>query len=180
MAHARHYFVRALDSEKQRSQWLLEQVQKLYAIERQAREQGLSHEERYKLRQRESVVILAEIHQWLHEQSKDLLPRSLFGKTVSYMLSNWRRLIRYVEDGRLEIDNNLVENAVRPVALGRKNYLFAGSKEGTKRGTIIYTLVDTAKLQGIEPFVYLRDVLSRIADHPYNKLDELLPNNWKA
>jgi len=130
MAHARHYFVRALDSEKQRSQWLLEQVQKLYAIERQAREQGLSHEESYKLRQRESVVILTEIHQWLHEQSKDLLPRSLFGKTVSYMLSNWRRLIRYVEDGRLEIDNNLVENAVRPVALGRKNYLFAGSKEG--------------------------------------------------
>jgi len=84
----------------------------------------------------ESVVILTEIHQWLHEQSKDLLPRSLFGKTVSYMLNNWRRLIRYVEDGRLEIDNNLVENAVRPVALGRKNYLFAGSKEGTKRGTI--------------------------------------------
>jgi transposase len=179
MAHARRYFVRAREQERADSDWLLERVQRLYGIERVARESGLSHEERGKMRQRESAPILEEIHQWLKAQANELLPRSLFGKAVKYMLSNWPRLVRYADDGKLEIDNNLVENAVRPVALGRKNYLFAGSREGARRGAIIYTLVGTARLHGVEPFTYLRDVLSRIADHPYKKIDELLPNNWK-
>ena len=95
------------------------------------------------------------------------------------MLGQWPKLERYLDDGRLEIDNNLVENAIRPVALGRKNYLFAGSHESAQRGAVIYSLVATAKLHGLDSSVYLTDILNRIADHPFNKLAELLPQNWK-
>ena len=95
------------------------------------------------------------------------------------MLGQWPKLEKYVTDGRLEIDNNLVENAIRPVALGRKNYLFAGSHDGAKRAAIIYTLVATAKRHGVEPLAYLKDVLTRLPDYPYNKLADLLPQNWQ-
>jgi len=101
------------------------------------------------------------------------------GKAIAYMLRLWNRLERYTEDGRLEIDNNLLENAIRPIALGRKNYLFAGSHKGAQRAAIIYSLVATAKLHEVEPFAYLRDILGRIATHPYKKIHELLPQNWK-
>ena len=94
------------------------------------------------------------------------------------MLSKWKRLIRYTDDGRLEIDNNWIKNQIRPVALGRKNYLFAGSHNGARLAATIYSLVGTAKLHQIDPFVYLRDVLTRISDHRYKRLDELLPPKW--
>ena len=98
---------------------------------------------------------------------------------MQYMTNRWPYLKRYVEDGRYEIDNNLVENAIRPVALGRKNYLFSGSHNGAKRSAIFYTLVSNAKLQGLEPFSYLRDVLEIIADYPVTKVSDLLPVNFK-
>jgi hypothetical protein len=93
-------------------------------------------------------------------------------------LGQWSKLKTYTRDGRLEIDNNLVENAIRPVTLGRKNYLFAGSHEGAKCAAIIYSLVAPAKLHNVEPFAYLKDVLTKISDHPHHKLVELLPQNW--
>ncbi len=102
------------------------------------------------------------------------------GKAIGYMLNRWEQLGNYLVDGRLEIDNNLVENAIRPVALGRKNYLFAGSHEGAKRAALVYSFVATTKLQDVEPFEYLRDVIERISDYPYRQIADLLPQNWKA
>lgn len=180
MAHARRYFVEAADSDEERANWMLFRLQALYAIERYARTNQVSFEERYQLRQHDAAPVMAEMKAWLDVESLKVLPRSAMGKAIGYMLNQWPRLEKYLTDGQLEIDNNLVENAIRPVALGRKNYLFAGSHKGARRAAAIYTLVSNARLHDIEPFAYLRDVLYRIPGHPYRKLDELLPCNWKA
>jgi transposase len=179
-AHARRKFEQSLGSDPKRAEWMLAQIRELYKIERRAREKELSFKERYQLRQEESVPILKDIKSWLDQEMVEVLPKSQIGQAIGYMQSFWNRLERYVEDGRLEIDNNLVENAIRPVALGRKNYLFAGSHNGAKRAAIIYSLVTTAKLQNIEPFAYLKDILTRIASYPHKKISNLLPVNWKA
>ncbi len=130
MAHARRYFVEALDTDGDRCQWMLSTIQKLYQIEAFAREQQMSWDERYHLRQKEAVPVLEQINQWLKKESLQVLPRGMIGKAIGYMLKQWSRLNVYVTDGRFEIDNNLIENAIRPIALGRKNYLFAGSHDG--------------------------------------------------
>ena len=179
MAHARRYFDKSLSNDKKRSEWMLTQIQDLYKTETFARNNHYSHEERYNLRQKEAVPILDEMKDWLDTTALKVLPKSAMGKAIGYMLGRWKYLKRYVEDGRFEIDNNLIENAIRPVALGRKNYLFAGSHNGARRAALIYTLVANAKLQGIEPFAYMRDVISRIADYTYKDLEDLLPVNWK-
>ena len=178
MAHARRYFndARLMDSE--RADWMLFRIQKLYAIERYARRNQLSFEKRYEERQKTSLPIMQEMKQWLDEQVISALPQSAIGKAIRYMLKRWPYLENYLLDGRLEIDNNLVENAIRPIALGRKNYLFAGSHDGAQHAAAIYTLVTSAKLYDINPFSYLKDVLARISDHPHKKLDQLLPKNW--
>ncbi len=157
---------------------MLSKIQAPYVIERQAREAALPFEERYQLRQNHAWPVLAEIKSWLDVTPPAVLPKSAIGKAIGYMLGQWSKLEKYVTDGRLEIDNNLVENAIRPVALGRKNYLFAGSHEGAKRAAMIYTLVATAKLHQVEPFEYLKDLLRRIPDHPHHKIADLLPQNW--
>jgi transposase len=179
MAHARRYFDKSLLNDKKRSEGMLNQVQRLYKTEAFARNNHYSHEERYNLRQKEANPILDEMKTWLDREALQVLPKSAIGKAIGYMLGRWKYLKRYVDDGRFEIDNNLIENAIRPVALGRKNYLFAGSHNGAKRAALIYTLVSNAKLQGLEPFAYMRDVISRIADYPYKELADLLPVNWK-
>ena len=103
--------------------------------------------------------------------------KSELAKAIGYSLGRWRSLTRYRDDGRIEIDNNAAERALRGVALGRSNYLFMGSDAGGERAAAIYSLVETAKLNGLDPQAYLRDVLARIADHPINRIDELLPWN---
>jgi transposase len=178
-AHARRYFVDAQSSDSERAEWMLSHIQRLYQIEKQAREASFDFEARYCLRQEYALSILETIKSWLDEHSIQVLPKSAMGKAIGYMLNQWSRLECYTTDGRLEIDNNLVENLIRPVALGRKNYLFAGSHNGARCAAIIYSLVATAKQNNVEPFAYLNDVISRIADHPFNKLDLLLPHNWK-
>jgi transposase len=102
------------------------------------------------------------------------------GKAIGYMMNRWDCLRYYISDGRLEIDNDLVENAMRPITLGRKNYLFAGSHDSAQRAAIIYAMVANAGLAVKNPFGYLRDVLSRIADHPYHRVTELLACNWQS
>jgi len=179
MAHARRYFDKSLSNDKNRSESMLAQIQRLYKIEALARENNYSFEQRYQIRQRESLPILEEMKVWLDTNALQVLPKSTMGRAIGYMLGRWKYLMRYVEDGRFEIDNNLIENAIRLVALGRKNYLFAGSHNGAKRSALIYTLVANAKLQGLEPFGYMRDVLTRIADYPYKDLTDLLVVNWK-
>jgi len=157
---------------------MLEKIRLLYMIERFAKNHQLSYEERRSLRQEHALLIMTGMRDWLDREKLEVLPRSLMGKAIGYMLTFWDRLKRYLDDGHFEIDNNLVENAIRPVALGRKNYLFAGSHNGAERAAILYTLISTAKLHGHDPYEYLKDVISRIADHPYNRLEDLLPANW--
>jgi len=178
MAHARRYFEHAHENDPTRAEWMLSKIQALYALERQAREAALPFEERYQLRQNHALPVLTELKIWLDANLTLVLPKSAIGKAIGYMLRQWPKLEKYVTDGRLEIDNNLVENAIRPVALGRKNYLFAGSHEGAKRAAMIYTLVATAKLHQVEPFEYLKDILSRMPDYPHHKVADLLPQNW--
>jgi transposase len=144
-------------------------------VEAEARDNNFSHEQRYASRQEKSVPVLADIKIWLDENLIEALPKSLTGKAISYMLGRWKALARYLDDGCYEIDNNLVENAIRPVALGRKNYLFAGSHNGAKRMAQVYSLVATAKMQGIEPMAYLKETLSKLPDWPVKKVEELLP-----
>jgi hypothetical protein len=179
MAHGRRYFMESRDSDADRSDWMLTYIQKLYKIERQTREAGLSHEARYQIRQEKSVPVLKDMKTWLDRESLKVLPKSVIGKAIGYMLNQWPSLEAYVKDGRLEIDNNLVENAIRPVALGRKNYLFAGSHDGARKASLIYTMVSNARLKNLDPFAYLRDVIARISDHPYKQIDDLLACNWK-
>lgn len=116
-------------------------------------------------------------HEWLHKTLTILSRKSELAKAIRYALSNWVALTRYRDDGRLEADNNAAERALRAVALGRKNWLFAGSDDGGERAAAIYTLIGTVKLNDLDPQVYLRYVLERIADHPINRIEELLPWN---
>lgn len=114
---------------------------------------------------------------WLDAQLQRILGKSELAGAIRYARSRWQALTRYCDDGRLEISNNAAENAIRPIALGRKNWLFAGSDAGGERAAIFYTIIRTAKLNALEPEAYLRDLLTRIGEHPINRLDELLPWN---
>jgi hypothetical protein len=124
--------------------------------------------------------LLDEFHAWLTATKPKLSPKSALAAAVRYALSRWIALTRFIADGRLEVDNNVAERAIRPLALGRKNYLFAGSDAGGERAAAIYSLITTAKLNGLDPQAYLRDVFARIADHSINRISELLPWNWSA
>jgi transposase len=179
MAHARRYFEKALDQDKERAGWMTKHIQVLYKIEAKARDEGLSYEQRFLLRKEQSAPVLKEMKKWLDENLTEVLPSSLPGKAIGYMLKRWPALNRYIDDGRYEIDNNLVENAIRPVALGRKNYLFAGSHNGAKRAAMIYSLAATAKMQGLEPQAYLKNVLTKLPDWPHRRIEDLLPQNLK-
>lgn len=179
-AHARRYFEKAKEQDNERATWMLTTIQKLYEIEKIARETELSFQQRFDLRQEKSKPILVEIKTWLAENGVKVLPASLTGKAINYAVGMWPRLERYITDGRFEIDNNLVENAIRPIALGRKNYLFAGSHEAAARAAMIYSLMATAKYHDINPTEYLEFVISRISDYPFHQITDLLPQNWKA
>jgi len=174
-AHARRKFDQALDNDKDRASYVLGQIQQLYAIERHAREEDLDIVAILALRQTESVPILNALHDWLQIQYDAVLPKSVISKAIRYTLKRWDALTVYTTEARLLIDNNPVENLIRPLALGRKNYLFAGSHEAAQRTAIFYSLFATCKLNNIEPFAWLRDVLVRIGDHPVNRIEELLP-----
>jgi hypothetical protein len=119
--------------------------------------------------------VLEEMHAWLHAALGQISAKSPMALAIGYSLSNWRALTRFLEDGRIEADNNIAERALRGVAIGRKNYLHFGSDGGGHTAAVIYTLIGTAKLCGINPQAYLRYVLERIADHHINRIDELLP-----
>jgi transposase len=174
-AHARRYFEQSLDNDKVRSEYVLLEIQKLYAIERELKE--ATSEERKKQRLEKSLPIINELGKWLFRESNVVLPKSSIGKAINYTKNLWDSLQSYLYNGDLNIDNNLVENSIRPNALGRKNYLFAGSHEGAQRTAMFYSFFGTCKLNGVNPEKWLVKVLSQIADHKVNKLYELFPQN---
>lgn len=154
----------------------LETIGRLYQIERQA--SGLSAPERQALRMSEARPVLDAWRVWLIDTRRTVPDSSGTAKAIDYALRRWTALMRYLDDGTYPIDNNPVENAIRPVALGRKNWLFAGTGPAGRRAATILSLIESAKLNGHDPFAYLRDVLARLPTHPYRRLDELLPFNW--
>ena len=178
MAHARRMFNEALDNDRARAEYAMNEIQKLYAIERSCKEQQLSYLQIKEVRQQQSVVILESLGKWMKEQYVQVTPKSTMGKALAYSIERWDRLSIYTKDGMLNIDNNPVENSIRPVAVGRKNYLFAGSHEAAQRSAILYSLLGTCKMHGIEPYQWLKNVLEVIADHPINRIHELLPHRF--
>jgi hypothetical protein len=153
----------------------LERIGALYAIEAEIR--GRPPDERHQVRQARARPLLDSLQQWFETCLTKLSRKSDTTTAVKYALGLWPALLRYCDDGCLEIDNNTAERALRAVALGRKNYLFAGSDTGGKRAAAIYSLIGTAKLNDLDPEAYLREVLTRIADHPISRIEELLPWN---
>jgi transposase len=156
----------------------LDRIAALYGVEDAARRQPA--DERRRIRQLRSGPLLADLKSWLEATVARLSRKSELATAIRYALNRWTQLTRYRDDGRLEIDNNAAERAIRTVAVGRKNWLFAGSHEGGLRAAALYSMIETAKLNGIDPEAYLRDLLARIATHPARRLDELLPWNWPA
>jgi transposase len=175
-AHARRYFHKALESDQPRMGPALLLIAQLYRVERQA--QPLPAQDCRQLRQERSRPILEKLHNYLSEIQVEVLPKSPEGRAVRYTLKNWTALTRYCEDGDLRIDNNGTERAIRGVAIGRHNWIFLGSDEGGRTAAVLRSFVASCQRAGVDPFLWFKDVLSRIADHPITKLHDLLPHNW--
>ena len=131
------------------------------------------------MRNERSRPLVAALETWLREQRRKLSARNETAKAIQYSLNRWTALARFLDDGRLCMSNNAAERALRGIAVGRHNWTFAGSDEGGCRAAAIYTLIETAKLNDIDPQAWLADVLARLQDHPAKRIDELLPWNWK-
>lgn len=180
-AHARRKIVEAVDAKQLAAAVALALIRKLYAIEAFAREHELSVEQRKKIRQEQAKPVMVDLRKWIDEQLPKVRPTSAIGKAVTYLNNQWKHLQVYLDDGRVPIDNNLVENQIRPVCLGKKNYLFAGSDAGGERMAVIYTVFATCKIVGAEPWPYLNDVLPQLARLPQDAdVDHLLPGAWVA
>ena len=173
-AHVRRKFEHALDNNKEIAEHVLLEIQKLYSIERKTKE--LSADERKELRLNEALPIINALGKYLGHKRNFVLPTSKIGKAITYTTNLWSSLQNYLYDGNLQIDNNLIENKIRPIALGRKNYLFAGSHNGAKRSAMFYSFFSCCKLNNINPEKWMNYVLANIADYPANKIHELLPH----
>ena len=179
-AHARRAFFEARDSAPQQAEWVLRQIRVLYRVEERLRQIKAGAA----LRQRDRASNSAMIHHRIiralvaWKKSGRFLPRSNFGKAIDYTLANSQMLSVYLEDGRLEIDNNLVENAIRPTALGKKNWLFIGQAHAGQKSAILYTIIESCRRRGIDPQAYLRDVLTRLPFATNWTVQELTPENW--
>lgn len=158
---------------------LLDRIGQLYAIEAEVR--GQPAEIRRSIRQERSRPLVTGLRAALDDALRKLAPKSLTAKAIRYGTKRWEAFTRFLDDGRLEIDNNIAERAIRPIAIGRKNWLFAGSEAGGERAAAIYSVIETAKMNGLEPQAYIADVIARIAaDWPASRWDELMPWNWTA
>ena len=179
MAHLRRYFFDALKNDPDKAEFVLQRIQLLYLIERKATEEKLSDQERYVLRQEKAVPILNEIEKWLFDPALKFLPKSKIGEAITYAQNRWSKIIRYVEDGSYLIDNNPIENKFRPLVIGRKNYLFAGSHSGAENAAVFYTLIGMCKIADVDPYAWLSDILNRVSVTKPSDFDSLLPQNWK-
>ncbi len=179
MAHIRRYYEKALDNDKTGADYVLKKIQKLYIIERKVKAASLSDEEIKEYRLKHSKPIMDDIEQYIEKQKNYVLPKSAIGKAFLYTIKVFPNMKNYLKDGSYNIDNNLTENAIRPLALGRKNYLFAGSHNAAENYAMFYSFFATCKANNINPYDWLTNVLNRIPEQKANKLSELLPNNWK-
>jgi transposase len=178
-AHARRKFYDARTSDPERSHAAIAWIGRLYELERAAKEQHLDDNARHALRQERSRPILNALGEWLRGEAVKVLPKSAIGDAIAYTLSNWPALSRYVEAECLSIDNNASENAMRPIAVGRKNWLFCGSDAGGQTAATLMSLTASCKAWNVEPFAYLRDMLERVSTHPASRIADLLPDCWK-
>jgi transposase len=179
MAHIRRKFVDVQQSQGSAiAEEAIKRIAKLYGIEKEAR--GRSPAERVANRQKEAKPIFDDLETWLHAQLPKISGKSPLAKAIRYALSRMPKTRPYLDNGFLELDNNTCERAVKPVAIGRKNWMFAGSERGGKSMATAFTLIETAKINGVDPQAWLTDVLSSIADHKINRIDELLPWNYLA
>ncbi|MFN0194395.1 MAG: IS66 family transposase [Aestuariivirga sp.] len=177
-AHVRRKFFDEHQAGSPLAKEALDRIGTLYGIEDGIR--GKPPGERQRCREQQSVPLLGDLKAWLETTLPKLSSKSDLARAMRYTMSRWDALTRHLHDGRIEIDNNAAERSIRGIALGRKNYLFAGSDAGGERAAAIYSLIETAKLNGLDPEAWLRDVLTRIADHPINRVAELLPWNRTA
>ena len=178
MAHARRKFYEAKDSDPVAAHEALAFIRRLYEVEEKAKD--LDAAGRRAMRQEQSVPVLGDLHVWLLQQQTRCLPKSPPGGAIGYALNQWPALNRYAGDGDLAIDNNAVEREMKAVAVGRKNWLFAGSDEGGKRAAVLYSLIASARRHGVDPQAWLTDVLARIPSTPLSQLAQFLPDRWKA
>jgi transposase len=180
MAHARRKFVEARSNDQARVDYVLDQIQQLYAIERKAADEQLSEADILQLRQEKAIPILESLGKWMQQAYTKVVPRSAIGMALAYSIQRWPRLMIYATDGKLNIDNNPVENCIRPVAVGRRNYLFAGSHEAAQRSAVLYSLMGTCKLHDVNPFNWMKDTLDKIAQYPINRIIDLLPHKYSS
>jgi transposase len=178
-SHARRKYVEALDAGDVRAAVGIAIIGKLFEVEREADAGGLAHDARRALRAQRSAATLDELQQWVAETRSRAPPKSPLGQALGYTVNQWRQLRRFLEDGRLELTNNGVERALRAIAVGRANWLFAGSDTGARRAAVMYTVIGTCKLCGVDPLAYLRDVFEKLSQGwPNKRLAELLPHRW--
>jgi len=179
-AHVRRkFFELHVASKSTLAQTALAHIGALYAVEREIRDEGLNLEQALARRQTQSVPRLAALHDWLKASREQVTDGTATAKAMDYTLKRWPALARYANDARLPMDNNRIENQIRPWAVGRKNWLFSGSLAAGARAANIMSLIQSAKMNGIEPLAYLTDVLTRLPTHPNSRIDELLPTRWR-
>ncbi|MBO4333220.1 MAG: IS66 family transposase [Paludibacteraceae bacterium] len=178
-AHTRKKYTDALDKDRENASKGILAIAKLYAVEEDCKD--MTPEERAKVRQEKSYPVIKELEKWIMELYPKVLPKSRIGKALAYTYSLLPRLSRYVNDGRTNIDNNLIENDIRPFAIGRKNYLFCGNDASAYRAAIAYSLIATCKSAGVEPRTWMEDVLHKIPYYQRDNKDlgELLPRHWR-
>lgn len=176
-AHVRRKFEQSLKTYPAVAEHVMTEIQKLYAVERNIREDNLSESDILDKRKKESAPIVESLEKYFKEQKNNVLPKSDIGKAINYAISLMPRLKIYLNDAKILMDNNLVENTIRPLALGRKNYLFAGSHDAAQRTAMMYSFFGTCKLNNVEPFEWLKSTLKKISDHSILKLKELIPGH---
>lgn len=180
MAHVRRKFCEAKDQSPKVAGWLLRQFQHLYAIEENLRRSRAGPALRQAVRAGQSRMVIERIHRALLrlKARHRFLPRSLMGSAIDHALAQWPSLLIYLDDGRLEIDNNLIENAIRPTAVGKKNWLFIGEARAGERGAILYTIIENCRRRGIDPYAYLKDVFTRLPSMNNRQIHTLTPKAW--
>lgn len=179
-AHVRRKFVEVLKIDPHSvAQEAVDMIDELYEIERLAREGNYTAEEKKELREERSKPILKKLHKWLLYHQSRASPKSRLGGAIQYALNQWQALNTFLLDGRLELDNNRVERAIKSIVIGRKNWLFMGGPKGGEAAASLYSLVETCKRNKVDPYLYLADVLERLPTHPNKKIGELLPYNWQ-